>query len=222
MAVQALAKVEKLVNDTKFHIDSEAVEALPTLETFVRTEVEQGMYLLDANLLVLKIYKIYPSHHKQDIVRLILAKAIMQFPSNDFRLCTYLIPKPQVDEGLESLYAVGDTLEQGNFVGFWVEAEKNKELLSKIPGFYDSARVYMISILSRTFSSVDKEALRVTLNLDVAGLDELVAKHKWAKTVDTVEIAPELARECEPQQEHSEASAFARMSKWPFTQQYIR
>tara|TARA_R110002050_G_scaffold102238_5_gene210738 strand:+ start:572 stop:793 length:222 start_codon:yes stop_codon:yes gene_type:complete len=58
--------------------------------------VEQQLYLLDANLLVLKLYKLNPEKNNNDLVALILIKALMQLPSNDFRLCCYLVPEPVV------------------------------------------------------------------------------------------------------------------------------
>ena len=41
MALAAVAKINKLVSDNKFRLDGGALEALPTLEAFVKTE---GMF----------------------------------------------------------------------------------------------------------------------------------------------------------------------------------
>ena len=67
-------------------------EILPRLEAYVDAQCRNGMYDLDCNLSVLKLYKFHPDKSKTDVVGKILLKALMNLPHTDYLLCTYLIP----------------------------------------------------------------------------------------------------------------------------------
>lgn len=87
----SLAAVEALLEKDRLDATS-----LPTLEAWVNEQVAKNTYDKNANMAVLKLYKFYPDKANKQIVALILLKALMNLPFNDFILCLYLLPQATV------------------------------------------------------------------------------------------------------------------------------
>jgi hypothetical protein len=213
------AKIAKLVAENRFKL---SVDTIEPLEAFVR-EQEDESYDKDANLLLLKLYTLFPEKRDNEVIGIILAKSIMQLPSNDLQLCSYLISDAvQTQEPVSSMLQIADRLKMAQFCRFWAEAEKQNAFLSKVPGFYDKVRTYMVSSLLQTYESIEKESLQRFLNLEGEKFDELVAKMGWKKTMETVQFSRSLSEETETQNEAFESSINPRVIRWPFTAQHLK
>lgn len=67
-------------------------EHLDTLEAMVRQSAGQsGVYDLNLNLAVLKLYQFNPSHINMDLIVRILLQSLTALPDNDFTLCLCLL-----------------------------------------------------------------------------------------------------------------------------------
>jgi translation initiation factor 3 subunit K len=71
-------------------------ESIPFLENYVKQQVEQQSYNLEANLALLRLYRFHPERENAEIVSVILALALTQYPGKDFLLCTYLLSDKSV------------------------------------------------------------------------------------------------------------------------------
>jgi hypothetical protein len=64
---------------------------LDILEEHVKNQCRNGTSDLEANLAVLKLYQFNPDLAKEEIIGLILIKALMNLPRNDFVICRCLL-----------------------------------------------------------------------------------------------------------------------------------
>ena len=82
------AQIEKLIAEARYNADT-----IAPLEQFLAKQVESGTYHKEANLALLKLYQFHPSRSNFNLITKIFLKALMQLPSTDFLLCTYLVPE---------------------------------------------------------------------------------------------------------------------------------
>ena len=85
--------INTLIESNRYNI-----EILPQLESFVRYQLENQTYHLEANLTVLKFYQFHPEKTQKFVIGQILAKALTNLPHYDFGLCMYLIPEKLVTD----------------------------------------------------------------------------------------------------------------------------
>mmetsp|Transcript_1940 Transcript_1940/g.2623 ORF Transcript_1940/g.2623 Transcript_1940/m.2623 type:complete len:226 (-) Transcript_1940:23-700(-) len=224
----ALAKIGKLVSETKYRLGQEGLDAIPSLQSFVKVEAEEQLYHLEANLLLLKLYQVHPEQRQNDLIALILALSLMQFPANDFQLCVYLIPQPLHGEGpFPSLFRVAELLRTARFHLVWEELDKISSLLSSVSGFYDSIRKYISNQIVITYETIEKNTLQSFLKLDGDAFDAYVAKHGWKKSLEHVQFnrssSEESASDPSSQSDAVYESAIqSRVVKWPFTSRYLK
>lgn len=119
--------------------------ALPQLEEHLKSQAASADAAYDArvNSAILRIYQFYPHLLNQDIVLLMLTKAIMTLPEPNFHLVTCLLPEtvlatPQVTR-LSDMEAF---LQTGRFNEFWAAAgaAETRSALDKVAGFDDAVR----------------------------------------------------------------------------------
>jgi len=105
-------------------------------------QVDTYTYDLAANLATLKLYQFHPELVNHSVRAMILLKAMMNLPHNDFTLCMYMIPEvAHQEEPIRMLLCLADLLETCRFPEFWIKAETCRtELLNTIPGFDDVVR----------------------------------------------------------------------------------
>eukprot|EP00172_Hildenbrandia_rubra_P003260 Plantae.Rhodophyta-Hildenbrandia_rubra.ctg4972.p1 GENE.Plantae.Rhodophyta-Hildenbrandia_rubra.ctg4972~~Plantae.Rhodophyta-Hildenbrandia_rubra.ctg4972.p1 ORF type:complete len:236 (+),score=32.90 Plantae.Rhodophyta-Hildenbrandia_rubra.ctg4972:42-710(+) len=169
-------------------------EILPQLEKWVDHQVQEGLYDSDANLSILKMYQFHPASYNATVVSKILIKALMTLPSPDFLCSLYLIPdRMQDDEPIPIISKLATLLETGRFKEFWETCGSCKELVSTVPGFEDSMRLFMLSIVSRTYKKIDKAVLKDLLNLgtDDTALDEILENNGWEESEKGVIVLPD-------------------------------
>eukprot|EP00057_Strongylocentrotus_purpuratus_P001697 XP_001200835.2 PREDICTED: eukaryotic translation initiation factor 3 subunit K [Strongylocentrotus purpuratus] len=66
-------------------------ENLALLENYVEIQGRENQYDLEANLAILKLYQLNPSHFKMPIAALIFLKAMTNLPHTDIILCKCLL-----------------------------------------------------------------------------------------------------------------------------------
>eukprot|EP00177_Eucheuma_denticulatum_P003690 GFKZ01006688.1.p1 GENE.GFKZ01006688.1~~GFKZ01006688.1.p1 ORF type:complete len:217 (-),score=25.97 GFKZ01006688.1:1170-1820(-) len=153
---------------------------LPRLEEFVNYQVTQGFSDADVNLAVLKLYQFYPEQYNAVTVSKILIKALMTLPSTDFLCSLYLIPeRRQVDEPIPVISRLANLLETGRFTDFWTASGACADLLTSVPGSLDAVREYMISVVTRTYKTIDVTTLGEILNLDDSAVLQMVQERGW-------------------------------------------
>jgi translation initiation factor 3 subunit K len=91
MATQPKAVQEALHHSKRFEIES-----VPVLVSFVKEQATSGTFDLEANIALLKLYQFYPQTIDRDVIATVLLKALMNMPTNDFLLCSYLVPEKLV------------------------------------------------------------------------------------------------------------------------------
>ncbi|KAJ2843079.1 hypothetical protein IWW36_005676, partial [Coemansia brasiliensis] len=75
-----------------------------------------------ANLALLKMYQFNPTMLDLDVIRRILAKALISTSQGDFNLCLYLLTDDICqDPSISKLLTLRDYLERAQFDGFWKE-----------------------------------------------------------------------------------------------------
>jgi len=159
---------------------------LPDLESYVKEQIQQNFYDLEANLAVLKLYQYQPSLSNTDIISKILIKSLMALPANDFSLCMFLIPDQLLIDNaqLVALQAVSDLLETAKFPLFWKKLEDDlviSELLKQVPGFDASIRKYILDLLSITYQRMPTNFLKEVLAIKDEELENYVPQSKYPR-----------------------------------------
>jgi len=160
------------------------IEILPQLELYVQHQTDSRCYDVEANLSVLKFYQFYPEKTQKFIIGKILAKALMNLPSNDFTLALYLLPeKVHSEEPVLTLSTLASLLESSHFGEFWLESKTCRELLDEIPGFDDTIRGYILSVISQTYRIIQKDSLSELINLAGSDLDAIINAQGWEQQI---------------------------------------
>lgn len=162
---------------------------LPRLEEFVDYQVSTGLCDTDTNLAVLKLYQFYPMRYNASIVAKILIKALMTLPSTDFLCALYLIPERlQVDEPIPIITQLALLLESGQFKEFWEASGSCADLLASVPDSVAAVRSFMVSVIARTYKTIDKPVLAELLDVDGPKLDEVIKQSGWSESGGVVTI----------------------------------
>lgn len=87
-----MSTIAQLLETSRYNI-----ETIEKLESHLNDQIERKTnYDLDANLALLKLYQFFPEKLQKTSVSKVLAKALMNLPSNDFILAMYLVPEQLV------------------------------------------------------------------------------------------------------------------------------
>lgn len=147
-----------------------------TLEAFVDAQASgNGLYSLDANRALLKLYQFSPQHMKEDKVAVILLLALLEFPSRDVLALRYLIPeRVQKGETCATVLSCSALLEACKFSDFWsaFSALTGNEGIKQIVG---SSKQKMqrgiVEALSLTYRTVSLSKVLESANM--SSVDEL-------------------------------------------------
>merc|ERR1712093_378826 len=125
------------------------VNSLPAMEKIVREHVASGEYNVELNLAVLKLYQFNPQATNEEIISLVLAKAMMALPAPDFQLALYLIPEAALTDMHRSLVDLANLLDTAKFRAFWdaFGSSPAEDLLGSIAGFGDAIRGFAASVV---------------------------------------------------------------------------
>lgn len=177
MSMEDQNAVREAVSNNRYNED-----IIPNLEVYVNYQNDNRTYDFDANLALLKLYQFYPMRTNLEIVAKILAKAMMNLPSTDFLLSTYLISEQvEVGKDIEDLQELANYLETAKFREFWKEMQNSscRDLLSSIKGFDDAMRAFVIKTVSITHQSIALDVLAENLALTPKECDQFVAENGW-------------------------------------------
>lgn len=145
-------------------------------------QARENAYDLEANLNVLKLYQFDPQMYNVEITKLILLKALTNFPHTDFVLCKCLLSEPQLhEESISQIIYLADILEQCDFQQFWARIRSEPELTQRITGFADSIRKFVCHVVGITYQTVEVDYLSQLLgDVDDKTLQHWVKKYGWS------------------------------------------
>ncbi|KAN0015818.1 hypothetical protein ACTFIU_005765 [Dictyostelium citrinum] len=145
--------------------DSYNIAIAKKLEEFLDIQINENIYLFQANSTLLKLYQFNPTHLNKDSIAKMLAKALMNFPCNDFLFLSYMIPSIiQKEEPLLKLFILNNFLETCKFKEAWTHINSHS-FFSEIPGFIDNIRNFISGVLSITYQNISITMLGELLNL---------------------------------------------------------
>ncbi|KYQ93927.1 eukaryotic translation initiation factor 3 [Tieghemostelium lacteum] len=120
--------------------DSYNIAIAKKLEEFLDIQINENIYLFQANSTLLKLYQFNPTFLNKDAIAKMLAKSLMNFPCNDFLFLSYMIPSTlQKEEPLLKLFTLNSLLETCKFKEAWTHINNNPFFLN-IPSFVDNVR----------------------------------------------------------------------------------
>lgn len=166
-------------------IDRYNPENLVPLTEYVKAQVRDNFYDLEANLAVLKLYQFNPTYFTANVVEDILLKALTNLPHTDFVLCKCLIdPVNAEDAGIKRLVHMHNLLETCHFTEFWRLLAENSEIGKRVVGFEDAIREYIYHVISITYQRIEKQTLKELLggNISDNELAILMTKKGWKET----------------------------------------
>jgi len=154
----------------KSHFVKSDVKIAPKLEEYLQHQAKTGKNDFDANRHLMKIYMLSPETYKQDMLGLILIKALMALPATDFLACSYLLPEKLHEmEPVKTLFKLANFLETGQFKQFWKSLSLSPppflSLISIVNGFEDSIRTFIGTIVSCTYQSIPVDQFQQYLDL---------------------------------------------------------
>ncbi|RWS09917.1 eukaryotic translation initiation factor 3 subunit K-like protein [Dinothrombium tinctorium] len=154
---------------------------LACLENYVKAQVKENVYDLEANLAVLKLYQFNPNFFQEQIAVYILIKALTNMPNTDFILCKCLIDPSYLEtEIIKKITDIHQLLETCQFREFWNEVAKTPELFNDINGFHDSIRKYISYVVNITYQRIERSFLKEILgNLGEAELNRWMSLNGW-------------------------------------------
>ncbi|KAI8320511.1 ARM repeat-containing protein [Martensiomyces pterosporus] len=141
---------------------------------------------LMANLALLKMYQFNPDMVDLDVIRRILAKALISQSQGDFNLCLYLLSSEICnDASIAKLLTLRDYLERAQFVKFWKEMYGNDDdddesVVDGIAGFENGLRKLIIGNITSTYQTIPAKAVEEMINLDQEAVLRLVKEHDWS------------------------------------------
>lgn len=156
--------------------DKYSPDRLPDLQRHVAAQVANGAYDRDANLALLRLYNFEPELVHVQTVANVLIMALMQLPEADFTMLLHLIPENiQAEPLIGAIISLDRHLEGFRFSQFWSEADRLREILNPVTGFYEAARRYILQSVSSTFQTLPKATLAQSIKSDGTSLDNLIA-----------------------------------------------
>lgn len=149
--------------------------SIAALESYVATQVSGGTYDALANKALVKLYQFTPSRCKDEVLALVLAKAMMARPAGDITSLLYVCPEALIERTpvCERLAKCDALLESSKFAEFWEcarDKEGGKAVVDLVPGFCGAVRRFLLDLLSQTF-----ERVPLGLLAEVLGCDEAIA-----------------------------------------------
>ena len=154
------------------------------LQQFVLTQAREKTYNKEANIVLLKMYSLFPECHHDLTVCLILLKALAALPESDFVLCKSLIPHSKhTDSGIAKIFKMHQLLERCQFNEFWRFLKENEDIIKGVTGFHDSIVSYIKGVIKLTYKSISRDHLGELLHSNGKELDQFITKEGW-KMVD--------------------------------------
>lgn len=187
---------------------------LNRLESELTEQVNKNTYDIETNLAIVKLYRMFPEHLKTENIVLILLKALMQKPNNDFLKLNYLISEDIFMENpsMKLISELNTSLESANFAKFWASSKQMAD--SNIPhvaGFEEAMREFIINVLMCTYRNIPIHVLQTSLDLKESDVSAFVAKMGWESNGELVSFPPNAHNQERPKQ-FEESIQFSQLS----------
>ena len=162
-------KIEALLGSAEQYAEA----SVPVLESYVAAQVSGKTYDALANKALMKLYQFTPARCSDEVLALVLAKAMMARPAGDLTSLLYVVPEALVERCplAAKLAACDALLEASKFAEFWAAAREKvgaKAVADLVPGFTAAVRRYLLDLLSQTFERVPLDLLAEVLGIDAA------------------------------------------------------
>ncbi|KAJ1853444.1 hypothetical protein GGH12_005074 [Coemansia sp. RSA 1822] len=149
---------------------------------------------LMANLALLKMYQFNPTMLDLDVIRRILAKALVSPSPGDFNLCLYLLSDDIcLDSSIAKLLVLRDYLERAQFDSFWKEMygddeEEEESAVDGIAGFDNGLRKLILAQVTSTYQTIEARLIGTMVNLDEEAVLRLAKEHGWSVSDGVVSL----------------------------------
>ena len=156
---------------------------------YIRLQCEHGFYDGDANLNILKLYQFSPdliTRTSIDNVHLVLVKALMQLPANDYVLCRAQLSQDMIDDNLtKKIDEIASLLETCQFPEFWNLISEEK-IFDKA-GFREAARRFICHVIQLTYKNIEASFLLQVLGpIGDSELEEVLERNSWRQEGESV------------------------------------
>jgi len=153
-----------LASISESHIDRYNPENIRILEDYVEQQARENTYDLEANLLLLKLYQLNPGGSyaapRASYVTIVLLKALMQLPKNDFQICKALTDPELVRViKIQDVLRLDTLLETCQFDFFWDDLENCRDSVGGVEGFDAAIRSYICSVIGMTNQTINERQL---------------------------------------------------------------
>ncbi|KAJ1818166.1 hypothetical protein LPJ56_001877 [Coemansia sp. RSA 2599] len=150
---------------------------------------------LMANLALLKMYQFNPDMVDLDVIRRILAKALISQSTGDFNLCLYLLSDEICkDNSISKLLTLRDYLERAQFTKFWKEVyggdEEEDSVVDGIAGFDNGLRRLIVGEITSTYQTIPAKSVEAMVNLDEEAVVRLAKENGWSINASGVIALP--------------------------------
>lgn len=166
-------------------------DSLPLLTKYLDDQLANNHYDVEANMTVLKLFAMHPTIKDFDVMRKVLLKCLMAFPSTDFQQCTFLIPEADQPE-IKQIMELATLLETAKFKQFWKAAEE-LPLMKQTKGWEATVRDVVATCVSTTYRGIQTSTLAEFFNVkEGKDFDALVKKYQWETEGTRVVVNPTL------------------------------
>ncbi|KDO27978.1 hypothetical protein SPRG_07255 [Saprolegnia parasitica CBS 223.65] len=168
------------------------------LEAYLDEQIASNVVDEEANLMLLKLYTIYPVKPEQHQTRVaqVLAKGLMALPSKYFLGATYMVTEAlRKDKNITDLLKAGDVLQSCLFTDFWT---LDLPFAKKIPGFEQAVRAFILSTIAKSHEVVAKAFVQAQLNLSEKDVASLVAELGWTTKDASYVVTPNSENQMRP------------------------
>lgn len=177
-----MEEIKEILSDAKEKTNPGKSEIL---QQFVLTQSKENTYHKEANVVLLKMYTLFPECHHNLTVCLILLKALATLPETDFVLCKSLIPhKKHKDPSIAKIFKMHQFLERCQFSEFWHFLRENEDIIKGVKGFKESILTFMKGVIKLTYKTLHRDKLAELLG--VPNMDQLIVKEGWKLREDGV------------------------------------
>ncbi|KAJ2694852.1 hypothetical protein H4R19_005884 [Coemansia spiralis] len=137
-----------------------------------------------ANLALLKMYQFNPTMLDLDVVRRVLAKALISPSQGDFNLCLYLLSDEICKDGsVAKLLVLREYLVRAEFDKFWNEMyggdDDDESVVDGIAGFDSGLRKLILGEVTSTYQTIQAKLVGKMVNLDEEAVLRLAKEHGW-------------------------------------------
>ncbi|KAJ1997115.1 hypothetical protein GGI04_005522 [Coemansia thaxteri] len=151
---------------------------------------------LMANLALLKMYQFNPEMVDFDVIRRILAKALISPISSDFNLCLYLLSDEVCrDQSISKLLVLREYLERAQFGDFWKEMygnieedEEEASVVDGIAGFDNGLRRLIVGEITGTYQTISATHVQDMVNLDEEAVLRLAKENGWTVNGNVISL----------------------------------